>query len=768
MPRGPKKKTTSKPTSYFALLLVKIILIQIGSTPLWLISSARAISPFRSEASVAIFYGLKTFSRIVIRLPRYILRSCLAMTRLVKHNHRRGRPKKFHMRRQTKIILAISGSLIFLFVYTSFILTAAYQLPTPTRLVYPREPLTTEFYDRNGNLLYRLYEDKNRTLVKLPEIPKQMIQATIAIEDQNFYKHMGIDPIAILRAFYHNLRSGGLEGASTITQQLIKNSLLTPEKSYIRKVKEILLAVWTERIYSKDQILQMYFNEAPYGGTNVGIAAAAEAFFGKTPSQLDLAESSYLAGLPASPTQFSPYGSRPDLAKLRQKDVLARMVKEGYITPKKADEAFAQNLNIRPPVNNIHAPHFVYYIRDLLTEKYGPRIVAQGGLKIYTSLDLKIQEEVEKIVSGEVDNLSSLDVKNGAAMVLDATNGQILAMVGSRDYHYPGFGNFNVTLALRQPGSSIKPVTYATAFKQGFNPGTIILDTPVTFGNNWGQSYSPVNYDGRFHGPVTLRQALGSSLNIPAVKLLATVGIPQTIQTAKDLGISTFTNPDQYGLALTLGGADTKMVEMMGVYGAFAGSGRFRQPTGILKVTDSSRNLLEEYKNSPKQALSPQVSYLITNILSDDNARQSAFGRNSLLNIPGYQVAVKTGTSDNKRDNWTFGYTPKFVVGVWVGNPDNSPMNPLLTSGVTGAAPIWNKIMHQLLDGSKPLAFEKPSGISDSIIDGRKDISLTETLPKSIVRVQKTEDNVIFSDNFSSFATPSAQTASKQGYMNIR
>ncbi|MCL4365922.1 penicillin-binding transpeptidase domain-containing protein [Patescibacteria group bacterium] len=438
------------------------------------------------------------------------------------------------------------------------------------------------------------------------------------------------------------------------------------------------------------------------------------------------------------------------------------MVKDKYITDAEAQAAFAEELKIRPLANNIHAPHFVFYIRDLLAEKYGSRVVAEGGLKIYTTLDLGLQEKVEAIVASEIENLRSLDVKNGAAMVVDAGTGAILSMVGSRDYHYPGFGNFNVTLSLRQPGSAIKPITYATAFQLGFNPSNMILDTPVTFQNQWGTPYSPVNYDGKFRGPVTIRQALGSSLNIPAVKLLATVGLDPVIQTAKNLGITTFDDPKRYGLSLTLGGADVKMIEMMGVYGALSGNGVLRPPTGVIKVTDSSNNILEEYKNSSKQAISPQIAYLITSILSDDNARSLAFGLHSLLNIPGYEVGVKTGTSDNKRDNWTFGYTPKFVVGVWVGNPDNTPMNPILTSGITGAAPIWNKIMHMLLDGTKPLAFERPPGVAESVIDGNKDLSQAGAIPKSMVRIQRNEDKLIFSDPFSTYATPSAQTVSLQ------
>ncbi|MDP3758614.1 MAG: transglycosylase domain-containing protein, partial [Candidatus Daviesbacteria bacterium] len=361
---------------------------------------------------------------------------------------------------------------------------------------------------------------------------------TIAIEDQNFYRHIGIDPVAIFRALDHNLRNNTQEGASTITQQLIKNSLLTPEKSYVRKIKEVILALWAERIYSKEAILQMYFNEAPYGGSNMGIAAASQTYFGKSSSELNLAEAAYLAGLPVSPTEFSPYGSRSDLTKLRQKEVLERMVKEKYITREEADNAFAEELNIKPPVNNILAPHFVMFVRDFLSEKYGPRVVSQGGLKIYTTLDLNLQEIVETIVKEEVDKLKPLNVQNGAALVTD-TNGQILAMVGSKDYHEPNFGNFNVTTSLRQPGSSIKVITYATAFKKGFSPGNTVLDTPVRF-NDGVNIYAPVNYDGVFHGPVSIRTALGSSYNIPAVKMLATVGMDDALKTALDLGITTF------------------------------------------------------------------------------------------------------------------------------------------------------------------------------------------------------------------------------------
>ncbi len=751
MPKGRVKKAILKPSPInIALLLVQIFLIKIGNIPIRLIRIAWGpVSSISRRASSLVsslrqggplIKGRKPFS-----LPP--LRSHL--------KRRRGRPKKFHLSGRTKIILGLGIFLIFIFSYTVFILTAAYQLPTPDRLISSQEPLTSEFYDRDGKLLYRFYEGRNRTLVKLSEIPKTLIQATIAIEDKNFFLHIGVDPSAIIRALYQNLAKGNQEGASTITQQLVKNSLLTPERTYTRKLREIILALWTERIYSKDQILQMYFNEAPYGGPNMGIAAAALTYFGKNPSELDLAESAYLAGLPASPTKFSPFGERPDLVKFRQKEVLEKMVKEGYITEAEAETAFVENLELKPPVNNILAPHFVMFVRNLLAEKYGERKVSQGGLKIYTTLDLNLQEQAEKIVKEEVDFLAPLNVQNGAAMVTD-TNGQILTMVGSKDYHESRFGNFNVTLSLRQPGSSIKVITYATAFKAGFNPGNTVLDIPVTF-KDGVSSYSPVNYDGAFHGPVSIRTALGSSYNIPAVKMLATIGIEDMIKTAKDLGITTFTDISRYGLSLTLGGGEIKMIDMMSAYGSLANLGQRNFPTPILKVTDSAGNVLEEYKKPGEQVLEPQIAYLITDILKDNRARTPAFGPNSLLNIPGYEVAVKTGTSDNKRDNWTFGYSPQYVVGVWVGNPDNSPMNPALTSGVTGAASIWNRIMHVLLDGKTPLAFEKPSGIIEATIDGRKDLSLAGRLPKTLVRVVRTEDKLIFSDGFSSYATSSAQ-----------
>lgn len=647
--------------------------------------------------------------------------------------------------------MLFASILLIVIIYTLFITKITTTLPSPKFLTTSERPLTTEIYDRKGKLLYQFYEGRNRQLVNLQDLPTNLINATIAIEDKHFFQHPGIDPTGIARSLYQGNISisttapfisskSTLQGGSTITQQLIKNTLLSPERTLTRKIKEALLAFWAERIYSKHEILQMYFNEAPFGGPAWGVEAASNMYFGKKVQNLSLAESAYLAGLPASPTEYSPYGTNPEKGLTRQKMVLRRMVEDKYISQKQADEALLQPLIFQPPTSSIKAPHFVMYVKSKLAEKYGERTVSQGGLKVTTTLDLDIQEMAEEKVINETDKLTYLSVSNGAAMVTDAKNGQILAMVGSKNYFDPQNGNYNVTLALRQPGSSIKPITYAVGFKEGFAPGTILLDSPTTFANPWGPSYSPKNYDGKFHGPVTIRTALGSSYNVPAVKMLATVGLPNMLQTAREMGITTLTNPENYGLSLTLGGGGVKLLEMMSVYGTLAAEGTKYQPEAILKVTDSAGNVLEDNQETlGKKALTPEVVYLLSNILSDNNARTPSFGSNSLLQIPGHTVAVKTGTSDDKRDNWTFGYNPDFVVGVWVGNNDNSPMDPHLTSGVTGAAPIWHEIMVSLLAGKPDLAFIRPSGIIETDNGGKKDLAISGQTQKSIVGYQKSK-----------------------------
>ncbi len=766
MPKKNKRNAPQlkSPISSQVLLLVKIFLTQLGSLPLISLIYLFKLINYLSHSFTKVVTNFTLYPRLASQAKR-----ALPFTLTKKPGRPRKTPiyrvylkrlsyyfnKKIPNRVKFGVLTAVVIGL--LLSYTVVTIQTVAILPSPTKLTSTDHPLTTEIYDRNGTLLYRIYEGRNRSLVNLNQVSPNLINATIAIEDKNFYKHVGVDFLAIIRAARNNVNNDSTQGASTLTQQLIKNTLLTPEKTYTRKVKEVVLALWTEKIYSKQEILQMYLNESPYGGPHWGVEAASLAYFGKSAKDLSLSESAYLAGLPASPTEYSPYGTHPELAKVRQKLVLEKMAEQGYITYSEAQEAFVEPLNIKPNQNNIKAPHFVMYVRDYLSKKYGDRVVSQGGLRVKTTIDLGLQQEVETIVKDEVEKLTPLDVKNGAAMVTDAKTGQILAMVGSKDYYDPEVGNYNVTLSLRQPGSSIKPVTFATGFKQGFSPGNTILDIPTNF-----NGYKPVNYDGKFHGPVSIRTALGSSYNIPAVKMLAEVGVENMIQTAQELGITTFTDPARYGLSLTLGGGEVKMIDMMNVYGVFAQNGKENPVTPILEVTDSNQNVLEEYTTSDEQVLQEEVAYLINSILSDNNARTPAFGPQSLLNIPGYEVAVKTGTSDIKRDNWTFGYTPKYVVGVWVGNNDNRPMNPQLTSGVTGAAPIWNKIMKGLLAKTEPEKFQRPAGIIEARVDGRRDIAAAGILPKALVRATNSNDKTVFFDTFSAYATSSASLSNSQ------
>ncbi len=702
----------------------------------------------------------------------------------------RGRPrttpfKEFYLRKARKNfdkiipkrsrlrIAALSVFLLLIF-YSVCVAKIASQLPSPESLITANTASTTTILDRKGRVLYQLYEGRNRQPVKLSDLPPYLIQATIAIEDKHFYTHPGIDPAGVARALQHNLSSQGvlvsdqadpLQGGSTLTQQLVKNSLLTPDKTFARKIKEAILAFWAERIYSKDQILEMYLNSSPYGGPAWGVQAAAKMYFGKDAKDLSLAESAYLAGLPAAPSEYSPYGTHPEKGRERQQEVLRRMVEDGYISQKDADKASSDQLAFQPPVTNIKAPHFVMYVRDLLAQRYGEKVVSQGGLKVVTTLDLDLQEMAENVVATEVDKLKDLKVGNGAAMITDARTGRILAMVGSKNYFDPSGGNYNVALALRQPGSSIKVVTYATAFKQGMTPGNVILDAPVTYTNPWGQGYSPVNYDGRYHGAVPIRTSLGSSYNIPAVRTLAIVGIPAMVQTAKDMGITTFNRTSEYGLSLTLGGEAVRMIEMMGVYGTLASGGVHFAPQAILTVTDSSGNVLEDHRNDPGQrVLTEEVAYLLNNVLSDNRARTPAFGANSQLYIPDHTVAVKTGTSDDKRDNWAFGYTPEYVVGAWVGNNDYSPMDPTLSSGITGATPIWRDLMDNLLRGKPDIAFKQPEGIIETTVDGNRDLGIAGQVSKTVIGYQKVspttgvEASNMTSANLFSVLSPSQTT----------
>ena len=601
---------------------------------------------------------------------------------------------------------------IFLIIFATWFVTR--DLPSPRQLDSRQIPQTTKIYDRNGKLLYNIYTDQNRTLVPLSEIPDNLEKATIAIEDKDFYKHKGFDIYGITRAFRKTVFEGNIQGGSTITQQLVKSAFLTPERTIVRKLKELYLAFRVEMAFGKDTILEMYLNQVPFGGTAWGVAAAAEQYFGKNVGDLTLAESALLAGLPAAPSYYSPFGQDPKRAKDRQLLVLRRMVDEGYITREQADAAALEKLEFRSSQVDIRAPHFVMFVREYLAAKYGEAVAAQGGLKVVTTLDLDIQDEAQKVVSENIDKLENYRVGNGAALVTKPKTGEILAMVGSRNFFDSEHdGNVNVTVASRQPGSSIKPINYATALERKLiTPATIILDVPTIF-SSVPTAYRPVNYDGRFHGPVAARNALGNSYNIPAVKVLALNGVSEMIKQARKMGISTFEDESRYGLSLTLGGGEVKMTEMATAFGVFANGGDRIDLIPILKIEDSQGRVLEEFKQKAgERVLSPETSFVISHILSDNGARSAAFGASSQLVVKGKTVAVKTGTTDDKRDNWTIGYTPSYLVVVWVGNNDNTPMNPAITSGVTGAAPIWNGITSYVLKEAVNETFKVPSGVA--------------------------------------------------------
>jgi len=617
----------------------------------------------------------------------------------------------------------------FIFVFIPLLIVIFIQsLPNPKQLSVQKAPLTTNIYDKRGTLLYQIYATQNRTYVALNQVPQHLINATISVEDKSFYKNSGFDLFAIIRSAVTSLSGKELQGGSTITQQLIKSTLLTPDITISRKIKEIILAIWADRIYTKDQILEMYLNQVSYGGTAWGVEAASEIYFGKSVANLTLAESAYLAGLPRAPSIYSPYSESPKLGLKRQKEVLSRMQALGYITSQQANEAEGQTLNILPMRTPLHAPHFVMYVKELLVKKYGLSLVEKGGLQVTTSLDLNIQEASENTVWNEVQKNAYLNLTNGAALITNPKTGEILAMVGSRDYNEENTGNFNVTTAPRQPGSSIKVITYSTALeKKALTAATIINDSPITFRFSSTPSYSPVNYSGKFYGNVTLRSALANSINIPAVKTLNKIGIQSMIEMAQKMGITTWKNPDNYGLSITLGGAEVKMTDLATVYGVLANEGYRVDLNPIEKIIDVQGNIIEEKKDRHWPVLDPGVAFIISDILSDNNSRSKAFGTNSPLNIQGKMVAVKTGTSDNKRDNWTIGYTPSFVVAVWVGNNDNSPMSPTLASGITGAAPIWNKIMTMLLADSLTESFVMPTNIIKKPCLGRSEYFLLGT-----------------------------------------
>jgi penicillin-binding protein 1C len=604
----------------------------------------------------------------------------------VELNFKKEKPRK-------RIIFL--GAILIVFVWLFW------GVPVPTN-ISQLQPVSTRIFDRKGELIYEIYTDKRSTPIKLADTPKYIKDATIAVEDKDFYKHHGFSFTGIGRALYKIVFQRKLEGGSTITQQLVKNPLLSPERTVQRKIREFFLTMVVETIYSKDQILEFYLNQIPYGGTAYGIEAASELYFDKAAKDLDLAEASFLAGLPAAPSRYSPFGSHPELSKSRQETVLRRMVEDGYVSEEDAQKAKEEEL-VFAQVQNPTATHFALWIKEQLAEKYGDKVVEQGGLRVTTTLDADLQKFAQEEVAKEIGKLSKQKVGNGAALITRPASGEILAMVGSKDYFATDEdGKVNVIFAKRQPGSSIKPLNYALALKDHkITAATALADIPTCFLVAGQAAYCPKNYDNTFHGMVQARFALGNSFNIPAVKTLALNGVPAFVDFAKAMGLSTLTDPQNYGLSLTLGGGEVRPADMAVAFGVFANEG-VRQPlVSILKVEDYKGRVLEETTLEEKDGdkiLEPEVAFLVSHILEDNNARSAAFGERSFLNVSGHpEVSVKTGTTNDRRDNWTIGYTAHALALVWVGNNDNTPMGGAV-SGVSGASPIWNRIIKNALD----------------------------------------------------------------------
>lgn len=616
-----------------------------------------------------------------------------------KENNSASVKKRWRVKLSKKLLIPLSG------LFTVFVLFSVWlfwDLPLSSDL-RESEAVSTKIFDRNGTLIYEIFADKKRTPIELSEIPDNVVNATIAIEDKDFYKHPGFSITGIARAAYKNLFKQKLEGGSTLTQQLVKNAYLTPDRTWRRKAQELVLTLIVESRLSKDEILERYLNEIPYGSTAYGIEAASDLYFGKSAKDLSLAEATLLAGLPAAPSRYSPFGSRPEFAKDRQKNVLNRMVEDGYISQEEADNALNEQLTFAEP-EPLNAPHFALWIKEQLAERYGQAVVEQGGLRVTTTLDLELQEFAQQAVFDEVEKLSNQRVGNGAALVVRPKTGEILAMVGSKDYFAEDEdGKVNIIFALRQPGSSIKPLNYALAIQnKKITASTPIADIPTCFTVLGQEPYCPQNYDGSFHGATQIRFALGNSYNIPAVRVLALNGVEDFIEFATQMGITTFNDPSRYGLSLTLGGGEVRPYDMAVAFSTLANQGVRKPLSAFIKIEDWKGKVLFEKPADEDvegtRVMDPETAFIISHILHDNNARSAAFGAGSFLNVSGHpEVSVKTGTTNDLRDNWTIGYTEQALAVTWVGNNDNSPMSGAV-SGVSGASPIWNRIMREVLD----------------------------------------------------------------------
>lgn len=642
------------------------------------------------------------------------------------------RRKFFKTRKRYIKEVALLGGIVVVFVMGSFFFwISTFTLPDLSAFNTRKVSQSTKIYDRTGAiLLYDLNQGIKRTTVADSEISRNIKNATVAIEDSEFYEHHGIKLTSILRALIANVLGGGYnQGGSTITQQVVKNSLLTPEKKISRKLKEWVLAMKLERVLSKAEILDVYLNESPYGGTVYGIEEASKTYFGKSATDLSIAESAYLASLPNAPSYYSPYGNNKDKLEARKNLVLAKMLQNNFISQEEYDTAMKEKVIWLPQENvGIKAPHFVMFIRQYLEDKYGEQTLNQGGLKVTTTLDYGLQAQAEALAKAyALENKKKFNAENIAIVALDAKTGQILVMVGSRDYFDKTIdGNFNVALAERQPGSSFKPIVYSEAFIKGYTENTTVFDLPTEFDTQCNpdgtpimagdedKCYMPVNFDSKYLGPISFRNALAQSRNIPAIKVLYLAGLKDSLRLAKDLGLNSLSNADRYGLTLVLGGGEVSLLDLTNVYATLAASGVRNPYQGILRVEDKNGKVLESYAPRPIQILPEQVVLTINDILSDDVARAPEFGAHSSLYIEGRPVAVKTGTTNDYRDAWILGYTPQVAVGAWAGNNDNSPMEKKIAGFIV--APLWNAFMKQVLKQYPVENFKSPEPIDKSTL----------------------------------------------------
>ncbi|MEA1926104.1 MAG: PBP1A family penicillin-binding protein [Patescibacteria group bacterium] len=652
-------------------------------------------------------------------------RSTLKKSTLLKSK----RPKKLKKYKKLKLFLIIVGisMVIGIFGVVGLFIYYAKDLPDPEKVNRRVIAESTKIFDRTGeHLLYEIHGEEKRTIIPIEEIPGTVRYATIVLEDQMFYSHHGIDFRGILRAVMKDvLKREASQGGSTITQQFIKNSILTSEKKLSRKIKEVILAIEIEQKFGKDDILRMYLNEIPYGSNAYGIEAAAQTFFGVHAKELTLVQSALLASLPKAPTYYSPHGSHIDRLLSRWRHTLDQMANLGYITKEQAEDAKNEDIlaQVKTFKADIKAPHFVLYVKEKLVEEFGEDKIEKQGLKVITTLDWDMQQLGEKVIrEGVEENGGRYGFSNSALVAINPKNGQVLAMVGSKDYFNESIdGNVNVAIRLRQPGSSFKPYVYAQAFREGYRPETVLFDVETEFSTSSENKYKPQNYDGSFHGPVKMKNALARSLNIPAVKTLYLAGVKDSIKLAKAMGITSLDHPSRYGLALVLGGGEVKLIDHVAAFSVFANEGIKHDQRVILKIEDNNGNILNDYsKSEGKRVLEQEVALQICSILSDNKLRSPAFGANNVLVIPGKTVMGKTGTTNEYRDGWLVGSSPSLAAGVWSGNNDNTAMKAG-AAGVNVSGPTWHKFMEEALKNYQDEKFAKPKKLEKTdkpVLDG--------------------------------------------------